>query len=341
VAIRTSSSAQIDALVAALSAPKAATREAAIARLTLIGPRALDRLAALATSTAESGARVAALLVLEAIADARALDAALRCLEDGDAAVAGAAVAAAGVFLRGARGAAVVDRLTALTLDTTRPVALRVAALTTLGGLSRATMLPILTALAEDSSDAMRAEAAALRTTPPARNPLDALVRAADQPLPDDPEALRAAIVGAGASAPLSVLLRIVERVRERESAEAVERRPAWTTTRVAAHAALARRGSRLALYDLRELLAAATGPLPVEFLAALSEIGDASCLEAVAGAYVRSAGRDASRPDWWRQHLANAFRAIVVREGLSRRHAVVKKVEKRWPGTWTEVTGQ
>ena len=313
-----------------------------MARLTLIGARALDRVAAVAASAGESGTRVAAFAVLEAIADPRALDPALRCLEDADAAVAGAAVAVAGVFLRGARGTTVVDRLAAAALESARPISVRVAALSTLGGLSRTTLQPILSALASDPIAAIRAEAAALLAVPAAaRNPLEELVRAADVSLPDDPDALRAMIVRAGTSAPLPVLLRIVERVREREPAEAAERRPAWTTARVAAHAALARRGSRLALYDMRELLEGAPGPLPVEFLPALSQIGDASCLEAVAGAYVRSSGSDSARPDWWHQHLADAFRSIVVREGLSRRHAVAKKIEKRWPGTWTAVTGR
>jgi len=340
VAIRTSSAAQIDALVAALSAANAITREAAVARLAVIGPRAIDRLVALATSTASPVARVAAFAALEAIADPRALDPALRGLDDADAAVAAAAVAVTGVFLRGARGATVVDRLTAMALDPARPEPLRVAALTALGGLSRAAMGPVLTALAGDPSAAIRAEAEAQRTDA-APNPLKTLTRAAEDGLPDDPAVLRGVIVRAGSTAPLPLLLRIVERVRERESAEPGGRRPAWTTTRVAAHAALARRGSRLALYDMRELLEGATGPLPGEFLAALSQVGDASCLEAVASAHARSSGSGFSRSDWWRQHLAEAFRAIVVREGINRRHAVVKKIEKRWPGTWALVVSR
>ena len=339
MAIKTSSATQIDALVASLRAANAVACAAAVARLTVIGPRAVDRLVALATSAAESGARVAAFSVLEAIGDPRALDPALRGLEDADAAVAVAATAVAGVFLRGARGASVVDRLTAVALDTARPEPLRVAALTALGGLSRATLSPVLTALAGDPSGAMRAEVEAQRTTGAAAStPLESLARASEGGQLDDPDALRDVIVRAGETAPLPLLLRVVERVRERESAGPAGRQPAWTTVRVAAHAALARRGSRLALYDMRELLEGAKGPLPVEFLSALSQIGDASCLEAVAGAYARASGSDVSRHNWWRQHLADVFRAIVVREGITRRHAVSKKIEKRWPGTWALV---
>jgi hypothetical protein len=64
---------------------------------------------------------------------------------------------------------------------------------------------------------------------------------------------------------------------------------------------------------------------LPVEFLAALSMVGDASCLEAIAAAHARASD------SWWRDHLADTFQAIVGRERLTRRHAVIKKIEKRW----------
>jgi hypothetical protein len=98
---------------------------------------------------------------------------------------------------------------------------------------------------------------------------------------------------------------------------------------RAATHLALAQRGSRLALYDLRETIESARQPVAVEFLAAVTAIGDASCLESLAATYARQA---ASGPDdWWRRHLADAFRTIVSREKITRRHAVVKKIEKRW----------
>ena len=61
----------------------------------------------------------------------------------------------------------------------------------------------------------------------------------------------------------------------------------------------------------------------------ALEEIGDASCLENLAAAYDASS-RSGDR--WWREHVATAFRAIVHREGLTRRHAAVKRSMQRWP---------
>ena len=38
------------------------------------------------------------------------------------------------------------------------------------------------------------------------------------------------------------------------------------------------------------------------------------------------------AKDTWWRDHLARAFREIVAREKLTRRHGALKKIEKRWP---------
>jgi hypothetical protein len=100
-------------------------------------------------------------------------------------------------------------------------------------------------------------------------------------------------------------------------------------------HQALALRGSRVALYDLRESLSelaartdAPAGTLPVSFLAALHVLGDESCLEPIAGVWARAGTDD----EPWRAQLASAFRAIVKRQKLSRRHAAVKRILSRWP---------
>jgi hypothetical protein len=163
---------------------------------------------------------------------------------------------------------------------------------------------------------------------------VNTLAAAAGRDLPDDPNVLRQAIVREGGRAPLPSLLRVIEAVRVREGQESPSRRGVWMATRAAAHLALANRGSRLALYDLRESLESAEARLPVEFLAALSAVGDASCVEAVAAAHARS------RDGWWRAHLALAFRAIVTREGLTRRHGVIRKIVKRWGGRSRDLVG-
>ena len=333
MAIKASSSRQIEPLIADLSAASDDAREAAAARLTVIGARAVERLLALATSDASVAARAAAWRTLDAIADARALDPALALLADprADPIVGAAAVALARGFLRGKQGVPVLDRLTTVALDAGRAGPLRLAALRALRSLDAATIAPILSSLAGDADAAVRAEASR-RPSPrghqrPTEDPVAAVAHAAEAGLPDDAASLRRALGHSGDAVPLPLLLRIVERVRDKEAVEPAARREEWTRTRAAAHVALATRGSRLALYDLRESLDQASAPLPVEFLAALSMVGDASCLEPIATAHARA--RDA----WWRDHLAEGFRAIVARERLTKRHAVMRRLEKRWPG--------
>jgi HEAT repeat protein len=330
MAIKASSSKQIDALIADLAAASAVTREAAIARLTVTGARAVERVAALALSVSSSGAaRAAAFRTLEGIADPRALEPALKAIAgaaDTDPKVATAAIAVARLFVRSARGAAAVDRLTAVTLDRRQHEAVRLAALRALRDLDAGTIAPLLASLADDPNGAVRAAAAQPKRRRSDGDPIDTLARAADEALSDEPDTLRRAIALAGGSAPLAQLLKIVERVREREGSASPGRRgDDWAVARAAAHLALAERGSRIAVYDLRESLERARAPLPVEFLTALSLVGDASCLEAIAGAHARA------RDTWWRDHLADAFRTIAAREKITRRHAVIKRIERKW----------
>jgi HEAT repeat protein len=333
VPIKASDGRQIDALIAKLSSDSGSTREAAVARLTVLGTRTVDRLIAVVESHAPVLARVAALQALEAIASPRAIDVALKALDDSDPAVASAAVSTAQTFLRSARGADVVDRVTQVALDPLRRPDVRLAAIEGLSTLESATLMPLWRILAQDSNPQVRARAEAEASPKPATppDPLRDVSAAAEGPLPDDPIALGHAVAKAAASIPLPILQGLVDRVREREAVEPPGRRAEWTKTRAAAHLALAGRGSRLALYDLRESLERATGPLPVEFLAALSQIGDASCLEAIAAAYAHSPASNRGSADWWREHLASAFHTIVKREGLTRRHAVIRKIAKRW----------
>jgi hypothetical protein len=336
LAIKASSSKQIDALIADLGAGSAVTRETAVARLTLLGARATDRLIAAAQGGASPDGQAAAWRALEGIGDARALEPALAALADPHLppAVGAAAAGVARLHLRGARGARAVDQLATVLLDRARHETVRLAALRALQELEPATIAPIVVSLVDDPSAAIRAEASVKdpRAAPGAADLATLLTRAADGVLPDDPGALRQALSREAAEMPLPRLLRIVERVREREGAEPARLRDEWRLARAAAHVALASRKSRLALYDLRESLDGAKTPLPVEFLTALSMIGDASCLEPIIAARTRA--RDA----WWRAHLADAFRTIVVREKLTRRHAAVKRIEKRSPEALRDV---
>src|SRR5512142_3159025 len=92
-----------DTLIAQLSSDSAVARESAIARLTVIGSRAVDRLVHLASSAGPAAARSAALNALERIGDRRALRAALALTADADPEIATAAVGVARAFVRGAQ----------------------------------------------------------------------------------------------------------------------------------------------------------------------------------------------------------------------------------------------
>src|SRR6185295_9044608 len=304
--VKASAARTIDALVGDLSSTSATVREAAIARLTVIGARAVKPLLTLVESAAAVRVRIGALRALEAIDDPRALTPALNAIDDRDSQVAAAAIGVARRFLRDARGAAVVDRLTAVVLDRARPDIVRTAALHALRDLDRKTIAPLLKSLARDPIVAMSAE-----------QPVDSAI------------SIQQTIARRGAGLPLGELLRLVELARDREAAAPAGGRAEWAAARAAAHLALATRGSRIALYDVREWLEAARQPLPADALAAVSVIGDASCLEPIAKAYARS--RDAG----WRQRLADAFATITTRARLTRRHAVIKKIEKKWPDLW------
>ena len=137
------------------------------------------------------------------------------------------------------------------------------------------------------------------------------------------------------ATAPLNTLRTLVDAVRsqEREAGGDGREREDGSRCEASLHQALALRGSRVALYDLRETLEDAATPLPTSFLAALHVLGDASCLEPLAAAW------GAAEPDRtadglrWRQQLASALRAIAQREKITKRHAVMKKIAARWPG--------
>jgi hypothetical protein len=332
VVIKASSRRQIGSLLEDLSSSRTSERESAIARLTLIGPRAVGHLAALVSDGRNAtDARVGALRALAAIEDPRSLGAAASAVSDPHPAIASAAVGVLRGFLRGPRSADALEALTRVALDRQRPDTVRLTVIEALRILDASTIRPLLTALGSDPREAVRS---AVRTSAPQPDSSDlARLRLASGSGDfQDAAGLHAAISTAGDAMPPAALRDVIERLREREAAEPAPGQAAWKVARAAAHAALARRGSRLALYDLRESLESASEPLPVEFLTALARLGDVSCLEPIAAAYARAikAGRHAG--DWWCRQLADAFERIVARDRITRRHPVMKKVLKRWP---------
>jgi hypothetical protein len=187
-----------------------------------------------------------------------------------------------------------------------------------------------LSTLVDDPDPDIAAAVAPTRSGKSAAAATPTLEAIAQRGLPNDPALVRRALARDGATASVTALSHLVAEVRTREADLAGAGRGEWTAIRAALHLSLAQRGSRLALYDLRETIASANQPVAVEFLSALGAIGDASCLEAIAAAYT-TASAQSRRDEWWRRHLIEAFRTIVRRERLTKRQAAVKRVWARW----------
>lgn len=348
--IKRSTAPEVASLLADLRAGSDADREAAAARLAVIGTRAVEGLIAVLVSEPSAAVRASALSALEAIGDPRAIEPAFALLGETDPAVALPAAAVLRRALDSPRGTDVLERLATTALDTEAPQRTRLSALEALKGLSPKAMDPIRRALKNDASAAVRGAVAGTAGPTPEIDTADALREAAAGELPDDPDAVRRWLSGDTSALPLPVLHRLVQAIRGRENAtDNAAGRVAWMTARAAAHQALAERGSRVALYDLREMIDAIPGA-PVEMLAALERVGDASCLESIAAATVRLAApgpadapKNAGRTQaatWWRQHLITAFRTIVAREKLTERHTAVKRVRSRWPDLAIDLLG-
>ena len=289
----------VDRLLADLRGHDAIRRGAAVARLRVIGSRAVVPLANLADSTAPAAARAAALEALDGATDPRAADVALSALKASDVEVVLAALAVLRGWVAREPGTRVLEALTVVALDKGRDASLRLAALDALSELPRHLVEPILERAPRDE----------------------------DSSTFDDPQAALAWLAAHEADAPFSVIHNVVTVSRERERTQAPARhRQEWLSARGAAHAALARRGSRVAVYDLREAFEAARTPLPLDFLTAITTVGDASCLEPMARAWAASTGEP-----WWRERLAEAARDIVRRLELTGRNAVIKRVRTKW----------
>jgi hypothetical protein len=321
--------------------------EAAIARLAIAGRPALRQVLQ-HLENAEPAHLPRLLRVLERLADPSALPAVRPFLTHPTLDVAVAAVDAVGAVLdaRDARVAtAALDALTATLLDGTRDDVIRLRAWEAIANAPEPTvsydadvLAPLRLQLRDDASPALRAAAGGGQDDVPLL--LDEpsgeaqLAAAAAGTLPLDPEHLRQLLGSHGADAPLTALQRVIERVRAHESTVDQESVEAWRVVRATAHQALALRGSRLALYDIRESLAALGAQTPVGMLAALQQVGDASALDAVAEAYA------ATDDAWFRGQLAGVFRAIVSRDQLTRRSAAAKKLATRLPEAFAALWG-
>jgi hypothetical protein len=310
--IKTTAETEVRSLIAALAAPDLAKREAAVARLIIIGNRAIGRLTAAYEAAPARETRLGILRVLEASGDARALDVARHALgAGGDVAV--AAVAVLRELL--ARGSGVthaqaLDTLLALSTDARAEHRVRAAAIEAL----------------DSAPDDVRQAVGDALPEPPSSD--DAIWEdAVEGHLPDNPDLLRTACADHAERAPLTVVRQLIERLKDRERLATIGEREAWCAVRGALHQALALRGSKIALYDLRETLDEAAHPLPSGFLAAIHLIGDDSCLEPLATAFSH-----ASPHQRWRHQLAQAFHVVIKRERLTKKHAAMRKALARAP---------
>jgi hypothetical protein len=242
--------------------------------------------------------RVSALRALDGADAGRSRAVALTATADDDETVAAAAIA---VLAASIGDVDVLDAVTALALDRTRPAAVRLAAIDAVSQLPRAVVQPLLQQVAKETTDTSA---------------------------PDDPLAARDWLA-AQTAAPLSVLHDFVLHARDRERQDSSDkRRQDWLVTRGAAHALLARRGSRVALYDLRESFDAARAPLPLDFLTAMAALGDADSLEPLARAWAVS-----PVGSWWRERLADTATDIMHRLRLSGRSASVRRLRAKHHG--------
>ncbi|HEX5108328.1 MAG TPA: HEAT repeat domain-containing protein [Vicinamibacterales bacterium] len=297
--IRSSTAREVQQLVTELQQGSPVARESAIARLRVLGSRAVVRLSTLVRHDTSGAARAAGLTALAGIDDPRVVDIATRALGDPEAAVRHAAVLALRGWLVQETGTRVMDTLTSVALDAGQDAGVRSAARDALAQLPSEIVKPIL----------------------------EHTAAAASPPTMGDPAAIEDWLAG-HAAAPLSSLHDLVVGIRQKESQEPDLSRRGWLAARGAIHAALARRDSRIALYDLRETFEAAAAPLPLDFLTAVTTIGDATCLEPMARAWARSP-EDAL----WRERLAQSAADIVNRLALTARNPVVKRIRRKWKG--------
>lgn len=327
MALRPSRASDVARLIDDLVTGDAVHRESAGARLAVIGTRAVERLLEVAGDTATPiEVRTAALRTLGAIGDIRAVPLATSILDRGPADMALEAIDILGsvVERKEPQATAAFERLAEIALSPRAQTEHRLAAIATFERLPPRLVAPIRQMLESDPalqvSDRVRRERAG------ARAPLATLI---SRELPTDPAIVAAVVREEGAEAELSTLRAAVDQVRQREQAAKGTLAGEWRIVRAALHQVLASRGSRIALYDLRETFERAKTVLPVGFYGAAAAVGDASIVESLAAAWAHAAESDDRQ---WRGHIADAFGAIVAREGLTRRHETMKKILQRWP---------
>jgi hypothetical protein len=335
VAIRPSAASETRELLDALTSADAVVRETASARLSAIGARVVPHLLDGFRRSSSPVVQASILKILESTHDRRGLALAIDTLSatSREPAIAIAALNLLGAFLDDDSTQA-LEALGAIVTDSDRLDLERLAAWQVLERMPDRILAPLRTRLAKDRSAALRRRLTAARTTTLTREPpLDPaeFIQVAAHGGAVDPTMLKDVLTAGGALAPLTVLHRLVEvaRMRETEAATDADRHE-WRAARAAVHLALASRASRVAVYDVRDTIAAGPGILPVDFIAAAALVGDSGCLEAIADALARVPARIDRQDQEWRDRLFDAARAIIARERLSRRHAAARRLARK-----------
>ena len=156
MAIRASASLEVRRLLGDLEGDDAVRRETAVARLAVIGTRAVRQILEHLAAAEPAAVKAALLLALESIPDPRAVEPVLSALSSDDAEVRVAAIRASRGLLSLPQGTRVLDRLTALVLNPGRPGAERAVALDALSVLPARTVRPLIEKLRDDSSREVR-----------------------------------------------------------------------------------------------------------------------------------------------------------------------------------------
>jgi len=337
VVIKASAASEIRQLIAALGGPDEVRREASIARLAVIGARAADGLHKAYAGASDRDTRIAILRALESTGDRRTIAIARQAIPDGGDVGVAAAEALRGLLdsPHAPTSTEALDVLVATALDPAAERLVRLAAFDAMQGIPEGVRARVAEALRSDPDERLKARAADASRDVATGD--DTWQDAIEGKLPDTAGALRDAAQTRAAAAALTSLQKMIDACRAREGSVTRAKRPEWQALRGALHQALALRGSRIAVYDLRETVQEAKGRLPTSFLAALHVVGDQSCLEPLAGTYARTDASDA----WWKSQLAAAFRAIARRERITRRHVVIKRIASRWPEAVRELTAR
>jgi hypothetical protein len=292
---------EVDRLIGDLESSDPVRRDASVARLRVLGTRALPRLSTFIAAHDTGSARAHAISALDGIDDPRVIEIAVKALAGPEADTVIAALGVLRSWVAQETGTRLLEAIAAIAVDRGRDARIRVAAIDALADLPEHLVRPI------------REQA-----PPP---------EAGGPPL-DNPVAAFGWVEAHGGNATLATLHEAIKKFRDSEGrADTSRGREEWLKARGLAHRMLADRGSRLALYDARETFSAAQAPLPPGFLDAIGRVGDASCLEPLARAW--SASRDAR----WRDQLSGAARQILARSKLGGRNAVVKGIRANWSG--------